>query len=62
MTLEDVELEAAPIEACMDDLDGLCPTDREIAEVEAEVQAPVVDTKPLSWSWSGVRVALIRGA
>lgn len=61
MALEDIEIEAAPIEATMEDLDDICPTDREIAEVEAGSLTPVLEPKPVTWSWSGVKDALIRG-
>lgn len=62
MALEDVELEAAPLEATMDDLDDICPTDREIAEAETGACTPAVEQKPLTWTWSGVGKALVRGA
>ena len=62
--MEDVELEAAPLEASLEDLeaslDDICPTDREIAEVEAGA-GTVLEQRPLTWSWSGVKDALVRG-
>ena len=58
--MEDVELEAAPLEASLEDLDDICPTDREIAEVEAGASI-VLEQRPLTWSWSGVKDALVRG-
>lgn len=59
--MEDVELEAAPMETSLGRLDDICPTDLEIAEIEGTTPTPPVEGKAALWSWSGVRQALVKG-